>query len=180
MSRVNIKDDYFNWMYDLVSKGRYSSATSYRKLLSYLHEVEFTYMYTKDEDRAYDGINLRHRYALTTNRYRHVSKALNGDPCSVFEMILALAIRCENTMDDPLLGDRTGQWFWRMIVSLGLGGMTDSLFDRQEAEKIMSRFLNREYSPEGRGGLFTIKGCDRDLRYMLIWDQHCYYLDTMI
>lgn len=180
MSRMKIKEDYFEWMYDLVCKGRYSNANSYRKLLSYLHEVEFTYVYKKDEDRAYDGVNMRHRFALLSDDYWYVDRALSGDPCSVFEMILALAIRCENTMDDPLLGDRTGQWFWRMIVSLGLGGMTDSRFDRHAAEDIVSKFLNREYSPDGHGGLFTIKECEQDLRYMLIWDQHCHYLDTMI
>ena len=180
MSRIEVKEEYFNWMYDLVCKNRFSDANSYRKLLTYLHEVEFTYRYKKDEDRAYDGVNLRHRFALLSNNYSYVDKCLAGDPCSIFEMMLALAIRCEDTMDDPLIGDRTGQWFWRMIVSLGLGGMTDSHFDEQAAEYSIDKFLQRDYSPDGRGGLFTIKGCEYDLRRVPIWDQLCYYLDTMI
>ena len=178
---MRIKEDYFNWMYDLVCRNRYSENNSYKKLLSYLHSVEFTYSYRykKDEDRAYDGVNLRHRYALSSPNRWVVDRVLDGDPCSVFEMILALAIRCEETMDDPLLGDRTGQWFWKMIVNLGLGGMTDSHFDEDVAEDIICKFLNRDYERDGRGGLFTIRDCGQDVRRMLIWDQLCHYLDTM-
>ena len=41
-------------------------------------------------------------------------------------MMIALAIRCEeHIMDDPDAGDRTGQWFWSMLVSLGLGSMDE-------------------------------------------------------
>ena len=178
---MRIKEDYFNWMCDLVCKDRYSKANSYRKLLSYLHSVEFTftYRYRKDEDRALDGVNLRHRFALLSDNRRYVERALDGDPCSIFEMMLALALRCEDTMDDPLLGDRTGQWFWKMIVNLGLGGMTDSNFDENVVEDIIVRFLNREYDSDGKGGLFTIRNCGQDVRRMLIWDQLCHYLDTM-
>ena len=180
MSRVKVKKDYFEWMYDLVCEGRYSNANSYRKLLSYLHEVEFTYVYKKDEDRAYDGVNMRHRFALLSDDYWYVDSALSGDPCSVFEMILALAIRCENTMDDPLLGDRTGQWFWRMMVSLGLGSMTNSRYDNRYVEEVIDAFLNHKYEPNGLGGLFTIKNCSHDLRKFTIWKQAMWYLDTMI
>lgn len=53
------------------------------------------------------------------------------------EMIIALAIRLEeHIMDDPDIGNRTGQWFWDMIVSLGLG--SEGLID------VIRRFLNRD------------------------------------
>lgn len=51
-----------------------------------------------------------------------IASYLDNRPCSVLEMIIALAIRLEeHIMDDPDIGNRTGQWFWDMIVSLGLG-----------------------------------------------------------
>mgnify|MGYP003235589453 FL=1 len=93
-------------------------------------------------------------------------------------MILALAIRCEETiMDDPSIGDRTQQWFWGMITNLGLGSMTDSRFDRDAANDILERFLDREYEPDGKGGLFTVRNCDSDLRDVEIWYQMCWYLN---
>ena len=181
MLRCIDKEKYFDWLYDQVCKDNgQSSASSYRKLLSYLHDVEFTYRYKKDEDRAYDGVNLRHRFALIQDDYRRTYRSLEGDPCSVLEMMLALAIRCEDTMHDPLFGDRTGQWFWKMIVNLGLGGMTDFRYDERIVEDTIYKFLNRKYEIDGRGGLFTIRNCDRDVRRMLIWDQLCHYLDTML
>jgi hypothetical protein len=105
--------------------------------------------------------------------------ALDG-PCSVLEMMIALAIRCEETiMDDPDIGDRTRQWFWGMIINLGLGGMTDANFDPDFVDDSVLRFLNRDYEPDGRGGLFTIRNCHRDLRDVEIWYQLCWYLDSI-
>ena len=181
MSRINIKEDYFQWMFDLVCEGRYTNNYSYRKLLSYLHDVEFTYRNRSDADRAYDGINLRDRFAmLYDDDYPYVMDCLDG-PCSVLEMMVALAIRCEETiMDYPQIGNRTGQWFWRMIVNLGLGSMMDERFNMNDAEEIISIFLKRRYDPSGRGGLFTIRGCHSDLRTVSIWNQMMWYLDTMI
>ena len=83
-------------------------------------------------------------------------------------------------MDNPAVGDRTAQWFWSMIVSLGLGSMTDSRFDEYYVERVIDRFLNRDYSPDGRGGLFTIPRCEEDLRDVEIWYQTTWYLDTIM
>ena len=82
-------------------------------------------------------------------------------------------------MDDPQLGDRTGQWCWGMITNLGLGSMTDDRFDSEYVEEKIDRFLNREYEPNGKGGLFTVKNRDCDMRKVEIWYQLCYFLDTI-
>ena len=174
----NIEQEYFEWVYGLVCNNRYSEGYSYRELLSYLHHVEFTYTIRKDSDRAEDGIDLRYRFAYDTG-CGCADGYLEG-PCSVLEMIVALAIRCEEQiMDDPRYGNRTAQWFWKMIRNLGLNGMTDERFDDRYAEDVIARFLNREYEPDGRGGLFTVKNCDYDLRYVEIWVIMLWYLDTI-
>ena len=95
-------------------------------------------------------------------------------------MMVALAIRCEETiMDNPEMGDRTTQWFWAMVVSLGLGSMTNETYDEKEVSNIVTIFLQREYAPNGKGGLFTIKNTKKDLRDVEIWHQLCWYLDNM-
>lgn len=97
---------------------------------------------------------------------------LDNRPCSVLEMIIALAIRLEeHIMDDPDIGNRTGQWFWDMIVSLGLGSMDDSKFDKAHAIDVIRRFLDRDYGRDGKGGLFTIEHCRYDMRDIEIWYQ---------
>lgn len=180
MPRSAIEQEYFEWMFRLVCGGRFANKNTFRKLLSFLHDVEFTYSIPRDSNRADDGIDLRYRYAYVNDL--DIDIVLNNivGPCSVFEMILALAIRCEETiMDDPLLGDRTGQWFWKMIANLGLGGMSDARFDRGHAEDIVMRFLNRDYEADGRGGLFRIRNCKYDLRNVEIWTQMLYFLDSI-
>lgn len=177
-----IINEYFNWLFNIVCRKRFSKDISYKKLITHLHNVKFKWTIPEDSNRALDGIELRWRFACETGReksFNIISRDLSGD-CSVLEMLVALAIRCEETiMDDPRVGDRTGQWFWGMVSNLGLGGMTDSCFDKQEANDKLEIFMNREYSPNGKGGLFTIRNCKYDLRDVEIWKQLCWYLDNL-
>ena len=83
-------------------------------------------------------------------------------------------------MDDPDVGDRTSKWFWLMMENMGLGFMSDNVFDKDEAIEKIDIFLDRRYKRNGEGGLFTIKNPRRDLRKVEIWYQMCWYLDTII
>ena len=147
----------------------------------HLHNVEFTFTIKRDVNRASDGANLRYKFALNQgyeNMVDEVDDYLDG-PCSILEMIIALAIRCEETiMDDPLIGNRTGQWIWSMINNLGLGAMSDDRFDKIYVDDILERFLKRKYKSNGEGGLFTVNNSG-DLRKVEIWYQLCWYLDNI-
>ena len=57
--------------------------------------------------------------------------------------------------------------------------MSDSKFDKRAVDEIVQRFLNREYEPNGKGGLFTVKKYERDLRTVEIWCQLNWYLDSI-
>lgn len=174
-----INDEYFDWLCEVVDSKRFSKQVSYRKLLMHLHNIEFTWFIPYDDNRADDGIMLRRKYALA-HHDEELSDYISG-PCSVLEMMAALAIRCEESiMDDTLFGNRTGQWFWGMIRNLGLSPMNDSNFDAEFVDDVIARFLNREYEPDGKGGLFTIKNCDHDLRTVEIWRQLSWYLGSIM
>lgn len=178
MRKDEILNEYFEWLYNLVCGDRYSNAISYKKLLAYLHHTKFTYLLSKDKNRAADGVDLRYRFSK--ERYHgHIPSCLDG-PCSILEMMVALAIRCEETiMDDPKIGDRTSQWFWGMVTNMGLGYMSDNRFDEHVAKEIIDRFLNRDYSQNGRGGLFTVRNCEYDLTNIEIWTQMLWFLDSI-
>lgn len=177
MHRGNVYERYFDWLCDLICKDRFANQNSFYRLLSYLYDTEFRYSMSRDSNRAEDGIDLRRRFL-----YDYVDDVdmTIEHPCSVLEMMVALAIRCEECiMDDADKGDRTGQWFWTMITNLGLGSMTDDRFDERCVDDVIERFLNREYEPNGRGGLFYIRNCDQDLRSVEIWYQLCWYLNSI-
>lgn len=165
-------NQYFDWMYDIVCDG-----VPYRKLLMELFNTEFYSIIENDNNRAADGLNLRYRFSCEY----HCSKDFLTDECSVLEMMIALAIRCEEDfMDDPAAGNRVGQWFWTMIVNLGLGQMNDENYNSRLTKIKIRKFLNREYQPNGKGGLFAIENCDEDLREIEIWYQLCWYIDTIM
>ena len=181
MSRREFIDVYFDWLYNIVCGHRYDDGISFRKLLRHMFETDFEIVIERDSNRAEDGRELRYRFADDLGYRRVPIELVNSDIyCSILEMMIALAIRCETTiMDDPRVGDRTGQWFWQMIVSLGLGGMTDDRYDKEYTNYVLERFNRREYEPNGKGGLFTIKRCNQDLRDVEIWYQMCWYLDSV-
>ena len=178
MHENNVTIDYFDWMYNLVCRNRYSKNISFKKVFSYLNDTKFTDSIRMDLNRAKDGTELRRRYA---NEFKiaNIYDRICG-PCSVLEMMIALAIRCEETiMDDENFGDRTDQWFWDMMKNLGLGHMDDDEFDEEYVSDVITRFLNRDYEPDGRGGLFFVRNCDIDLRDVEIWIQMLWYLDNI-
>ena len=182
MGRDDIRNDYFNWLCIAVGEDRSTDDISYRKLLMRLHSTKFVYSIKKDKNRAADGVDLRYRFcsAIDGESDRYILKCLD-EPCSILEMMVALAIRCEETiMDDPSMGNRTGQWFWGMITNLGLGSMYDSRYDEAYIDETLERFLRHEYTPNGKGGLFTIRGCDADLRKEEIWTQLLWYVDGLL
>ena len=180
MNRKRLEKEYFEWMVETVCHDRFAENISYRKLLKLLHDIRFIWSVPKDGNRAADGIDLRRRFASwCCPEVNDIMRYLSG-PCSVLEMMVALAIRCEiDIMHDPSIGDRTSQWFWRMIVNLGLGNMEDSQFDEEYVCHNIDIFLNREYEPNGRGGLFMVRHCEKDLRKIEIWIQMLWYLDTI-
>lgn len=178
MTRRQVKDEYFSWLCNLVQVG----PESYNLLFTHLHKTAFRYLIPKDYNRAEDGEALRYRFARI--QYPELSPDTIIDildsPCSVLEMMVALAIRCEeDIMDDPNIGNRTGQWFWGMIVNLGLGAMRDARYNSRVVDYVLDCFMDREYDYDGRGGLFSVRRPERDMRDVEIWHQLCWYLDEI-
>ena len=181
-NRDRILNEYFEWMIRLVCDGKYSRGLSWRQLFRLLHETEFIYILEMDGNRADDGIDLRYRFAFDSGyNERTIDEVMSDEPCSILEMMVALAQRCEEHItDDPDSGNRTGKWFFEMIESLGLLDMDDSHFEKIIAADILDCFMRREYRSDGRGGLFTISDSEHDMREAEIWYQMNWYLDSIL
>ena len=173
-----IERKYFNWIYKLVCDDDY---LSYKKLLLSLYNIEFTYEYILDGNRAKDGISFRYRFGYE-NGYTNeeISTYLDNKPCSVLEMMIALSFRIEEEiMINSKYGNRTGQWFWNMIVNLGLGKMDDNNFNEQYVYNVIQDFLHHQYSRDGHGSLIVIPNSQDDLRKVEIWTAFMRYLNIM-
>ena len=170
----NIDKLYFDWMVRLVK------AEDQKELMRLMHTISFSYTIPNDGNRYEDGISLRYRFGNFMGLSQlEIANCLDHRPCSVLEMMVALAVRCEeHIMSNDEYGDRTAVWFHDMLRSLGLSDVTDSKFRRAYSAERIYRFLNHDYKPNGEGGLFTVNN-GRDLRQVEIWYQANWYLSSI-
>lgn len=170
----NIRDIYFGWLCSLIRP----SIGSYNLLLGYLDRVNFNYTIPPDANREEDGINLRYRFGQECG-YDDVTVCnfLDNKPCSMLEMMVALAIRCEDIMEDLDVGVQYSRWFCAMLTSSRLAELTDNQFDAVIANSIIEHLESRTYCSNGVGGLFTTRNPSIDMRALEIWDQMSVYLN---
>lgn len=166
---VELDERYYLWLVGLVS----SKWQNYTLLLRRLYDTPFRVTLLMDENRVGDGLNMRDQFAYQGGLDIYDRDALKRcRPCSVLEVMVALAQRFEQeymtNYDDE---DPIGVWFGPMVSSLGLTGYDDQHFDPYGFDRIMKTFLDREYSPNGRGSLFYIPDTDQDMRHIEIWHQ---------
>lgn len=177
---MQIDDIYVEYLSCIVYCSDYK-IKYYSNLMRVLYDREFDILVKQDSNRVADGLNLRHQFALDRDLREAEYNYIMAKPCSILELMVALAVRCEDQiMHDNRLGDRTGLWFWTMIRNLGLIEYDNGRFDKGEIDDILDTFLARRYQKDGRGGLFYVHGSRRDMRKLEIWYQLMWYLDSII
>ncbi len=139
--------------------------------------MQFYYFVDYDENRAADGENLRW-YFVDDGGDRAILEW--KEPCTVLEMLIALAYQMDKMMEDPDTGVGIGHWFWEMIDNLGLSDMTDKKFNKDYVYDRIHTFMNRTYKYDGTGNIFKIEDIKHDMRHIEIWTQACWYLDTIV
>ena len=161
---------YYHWLTETVAN---KHSKKYKNLLSDLYEEEFTVIIDRDENRAIDGTNLRFQYADEYS-YMDIMDILEM-PCSVLEMMVALALRFKNS---TLSGYNynAGDIFWEMIRNMGLDDQTDNNYSTDVVLDAIDILVNREYDSDGSGGgLFIVKDPRQDMRDTELWFQINWY-----
>ena len=178
MTRTEFTDRYFRYLCELVADG-INSNKKYSFLLTYLFTVDFRYSVPMDSNRESDGIEMRYTFGRGLGvPDPQIAAELDIRPCSVLEMMVALAVRIDDSMFyDFDEGLQAGRWFWKMVESMGLINMDDRNFNAHLVSTAVENMLSRQYRYDGRGGLFWIPNTNRDIRDMEIWYQANYYLE---
>lgn len=167
------EDKYVDWIIEQVCDEGYEQMADRRYLFDALDREPFIPACRMDENRAEDGVDLRHRYFLETGE----ESGHGLRRCTMLEMLAALAMRCEETiMIDMDVGRRVGRWFFPMLVNMA-SPLEDGIFGSPYTVMMGCRRLrNHDYAPDGRGGLFYIPGYKGDMRGLEIWSQLMAYL----
>lgn len=165
-------DDYLQY---LLWRGGLEKFTRYANLFAILHNIEFTYVIERDENRADAGIELRDDYEIP-DCYIEFEDEFFDQNCSVLEMLLALSIR----VDDEFIGDPAEEhpevFFMEMIKNLGLDKFIGNQYREDDVIKIIDRWLDRKFDSDGRGSPFPVRYSHRDQRGVEIWDQMNAYI----
>lgn len=170
MTWTKLISDYFEWLCEFAYQPNIFPV-SYKKLFKKLFSTEFIHQ-SIDINRALDGVYLRYRYSDTEGiNEMEAEKEFDIFPCTVLEALIALALRCEDDiMGDTAYGDRTGQWFWEMLSSIGLSKYNDDNYDEEEVDRLIDMFLYRNYGPNGEGCAFRSSDGE-DMRNIDLWYQ---------
>jgi hypothetical protein len=170
-----IKQDYFDWLYQKIEERESSGLEDF---ISDLHSCAFVCLIPNDDNRAEDGLQLRNRFADELN-FDLADDVLSG-PCTVLEMLIALANRMDFILFDHNKGNRTTMWFWLFIDNLKLkkynSNDEDAIRKKQLNKIIIKKFVRRDYHQTGKGGLFPINSPASDQRNVEIWYQMMDYI----
>lgn len=164
---------YLEWLYEMV--GDQAKGTRHYRLLANLLSWEFVPMpdAPSDENRCADGVALRHEFRRSDRELRPNTHWLNMG-CSVLEMLIGIARHMQFEMGEDL-----GEWFWQLIDNLGLIRHDDRRYSKSTVDQIVERLIWRQYSYDGKGGLFPLRQPHNDQRSVELWFQmESYMLET--
>lgn len=172
MKYSSLWKQYYEWLLDKI--GLDERRKMYRRVLLLLHHKEFVAVLDMDQNRIEDGLYLR-------NIFKEDAKndnigVLNENPCSVLEVLVALAIR----IDEEYLGDPNHPHpeiiFWEMFTNLGLDDFFNQDYDKEDVDYILENWMYRNYESNGDGSPFPLRQSEGDVRELEIWDHMQHYL----
>lgn len=160
--------NYIDWVLKDKLSLTDKEAKQYKYIVLTLTNVEFVWRHPMDENRAIDGLELRDDFEYETGEYLDKSSGLMPN-CTFFEMLAALAIRCENQLMRNLsMGDRTSKWFFEFLDNLGL---LDGDLRENDIKSIANDFM------DGNIDMFPLKNKGIKQKNEQIWKQLSAYIN---
>lgn len=164
-------NEYYHWLLDRVGIKK-EDQEAYAYLFEDLYKREFEWFVDRDKNRALDGLDLRKEFEDETGNI-----ADRYSNCNMLEMIVALAIRCENDIMGVPDEDNTTRWFWDMITNMKLDKYTNSRYSPKQVKETLDNVIFRQYERSGKGGLFPLRTSKTDQRKIELWYQMASWLN---
>lgn len=167
-------EDYLQY---LLWRGGLQKFTQYHKLFRALHNIVFTYIFERDDNRDEDGYDLREDYEIPNYFDKDIKKAFYDRDTSVLEVLIGLSIRVDNDFIGDPVEEHPEKFFMEMIKNFGLIKFKNNNYREYEIIKIVNRWMNREFEKNGQGSPFPVRYDRRDQRKLEIWDQMNSYIN---
>lgn len=151
----------------------------YESLFEMLDDIVYAFSNPSDGNRYEDGVGLRYKFAYdNTINYAEVAALLDTKPCTVLEMILAIACKMENMVEQPSFPyEFVPKYLNVMLRNLEIATMTNDNINKAYVEFAINKFINRLYDPiTGRGSLFPNVSNLPNYNHRDIWSQCMHYL----
>lgn len=174
-NKIAINNAYYFWLKDLVCDRDHKE---YNLLLEALQSKSFEWTVPNDDNRAFEGKNLRDTFCEEEDIEYDDDNF--DDEASMFEVILGLAFRCDSIMADNVENISISEWFWRLMSNVELDKFTDNTWSNSNIRFVVGTKLDniiyRNYQRNGYGGLFPLQKSRKDQRKVELWYQMCQYL----
>ena len=168
-----LDERYLNWLYRQIgSETNPNPARSFWLLSVQMYQTEFTWTVPNDDNRVWDGRDLREEFLAEEEDIRNALWL--SEECSMLEMLVALGRRVSfESQGEPY------DWYWEMITNLGLYSCNDDSYDdsmSEHVDSVLQVLIERNYGKGGKGGLFPLRKPDKDQTKVEIWHQMSSYL----
>lgn len=172
--KIAISKVYFEWMCDIIYGDH---PREFDNIIQAMHSREFEWRIPNDNNRAFEGRNLRETFCEDQDIYYDPDHYLKE--ASLLEVCLALAVRCNNILSDTYENKSVGEWFWELVANAELN-IPDSVWRKSNMDFVietrMDNIVGRFYDRDGGGGFFPLKNAKKDQRKVELWYQMCAYL----
>lgn len=173
LTNAEVTYKYYFWLCELVR-----GDVNYSNLMRTLHAKPFFWSVPNDDNRAFEGKELRCKFCHDCNIYYDYSQY--DMAASMLELIIGLAYRCESIMSDQADSHEMRWWFWKILSNVRLELYDDDMWKETNADSVVDAKLNkiieRGYERNGNGGLFPLKRNKKDQRKVELWYQLNAYL----
>lgn len=184
-----MRHEYFEWLVSKVTSPAVPADAQARIVLQVLRDIRIQDLPMADDaPRLEDGKQLRINFiddtGMSVQSYDDIADPEFGF-CTVLELLIALSIRMDDIMRDPLdPSSSVPSCFWGMVSTMvgqpfypcSYWTFSANTSPAEVVAESSMKFLGRQYGPTGHNGNIFTDMSGIDLRAIDIWAQACRFM----
>lgn len=163
-------EEYFVWLVEWIDDG---DRDDMLPVLSYLFKKEYVWYTDLNATQAMSSMDLRERFDPD-----NADEAKEERPCSVLELLVALAVDIEENICGVYGHENPARWFWEWLNNLGIDDRcTGRGYSKDYLDQCIDDWLEGDITRSGKRSPFPIKRKGVDQRKKTLWMQCMAYVN---